>query len=128
MALTGPRAQALLSEVLDRIRPYLPAGIRVEMLPHKKWTTLAGNSGGGYGTTIRGITSPAFLPRRTRAKVTAQRAVEIVLEVAYRTADGVQQPLDVRAVLTGDEVSVSYLPPGAGARVDLPPIPLSSLL
>jgi len=66
MALTGPRAQELLSAVLDRIRPHLPAGVRVEMLPHRKWTTLTQTAGTGegltgYGQTVRAsVCRPSF--------------------------------------------------------------------
>jgi hypothetical protein len=133
VALTGPEAQSLLSEVLDRIRPHLPAGVCVEMLPHKKWTTLAGTASGGYARTVRGIGAPSFFPRRARAKLTAQHAVETVLEVAYWKAGmsgrSGEQDFDVRAVVTGDEVSVTYRPPVADpdARVELPPIPLRLL-
>lgn len=84
MALSGPRAQALLSKVMNLIRPHLPAGVRVEMLPHKKWTMLALNTPqGGYASTVRGIGPPAFIPPRTRARHPAQQAVETVLEVAH---------------------------------------------
>jgi hypothetical protein len=134
VALTGPEAQALLSAALDRIRPHLPAGVRVEMLPHEKWTTLAGTANGGYARTVRGIGAPSFFPRRTRAKLTAQHAVETVLEVAYwmpgMSGRGGEQDFDVRAVVTGDEVSVSYRLPGADdldARVELSSIPLRLL-
>ncbi len=132
MALVGPRAQVLLSQVLHRVRPHLPAGVEVEMLTHKKWTTLAQNTpDGGYASTVRGIGAPAFFPRRTRAKRTAQHAVETVLEVAYWVPDiggrGDQQDFDVRAVVTDDEVTVSYRQPGTdqlGVRVELASIPL----
>jgi hypothetical protein len=134
MALTGPRAQALLSEVLKGIRPHLPAGFHVEMLPHRKWTTLARNSpDGGYATTVRGIGAPTFFPLRARAKPTVKHAVELVLQVAYWLPEmggqGDQQDFDVRAVVTGDEVFVSYRPPGADpdARIELPPIALGML-
>jgi hypothetical protein len=138
MALTGPRAHALLSGVLDRIRPHLPAGVRVEMLPHKRWTTLAQTAGSGEGLTghsltVRGIGAPGFFPHRTRAKLTAQHAVETVLEVAHwkpgMSGRGGEQDFDVRAVVTGDAVSVSYRLPGADpdARVELLPIPLRLL-
>jgi hypothetical protein len=57
-----------------------------------------------------------------------------VLEVAYwkpgMSGRGGEQDFDVRAVVTGDEVFVSYRPPGADdldARVELPPIPLRLL-
>lgn len=133
MALTGAPAQELLSAVWDRLRPHLP-GVRVEMLPHRKWTTLAQNTpDGGTAMTIRGIGPPAFFPRAARAKLTAQHAVETVLEVAYwvpKTDRGDQPEFDVRAVVTGDEVTVSFCPPGddSTGRVELDPIPLSLLL
>jgi hypothetical protein len=131
MALSGPRAQALLSEVMSLIRPHLPADVRVEMLAHKKWTTLAQNTpNGGYALTVRGIGPWPFLPPRMRARLAAQQAVETVLEVAYWVPDkgrSDQQDFDVRAVITSDEVSVSYRPPGADARIELTPIPLSRL-
>ena len=130
MALSGPRAQALLSEVMSRIRPHLTAGVRVEMLRHRKWTTLAQSTPhGGYARIVRGIGPPAFLPAPMRARLAAQHAVETVLEVAYWVPGmGDDQPeFDVRADVDGEEVSVSYRPPGADARIELTPIPLSLL-
>jgi hypothetical protein len=135
MAVNGVRAQNLLSEVLYGVRPHLPGDIRFEVVRHKKWTTLRRLTGNAAGAvTVRIIGPPIPLPRRTSARLTAQDAVETVLSVAYWASGtpykGAEQDFDVRAVVTGDAVSVSYRPPGADdldARVELPPIPLRLL-
>jgi len=138
-----------MTAVLERIKPYLPAGVAVEMTHHAKWLTLQrfadgdvrigsftftpgsdGKSMDGEGkTVISGLGSwIPFMPKR----LAAQDAVETVLGVAYQMPG--QSPsevdCDVRAEDDGDVVRVSYVPPGGADpddRVHLEPIPLALL-
>jgi hypothetical protein len=153
VSLRGARAQDLVAEVLLRIDPLLPPGVRVEMTRHHKWLSLQrsapdskrvgplimtpgpdGHSGHAGMTGVPGI-GPwiPFLPKRLRAKLTAQDAVETVLDVAY-DADTAARPgstdFAVRATVDGDVVRVSYLPPGGiepDQRIQIDPIPIALL-
>ncbi len=141
MAVTGVRAQELISEVLNRLEPLLPAGRHVTMTRHAKWLTLEHRvpftpqgGGGQYGMSIRGLGVPIpFLPVHVRARLAAQQAVESVLDVAYAEGqDWKPGSIDfaVKATVEGDTVHVSYRPPGeisADERIHLGPIPLSLL-
>jgi hypothetical protein len=153
VSLRGARAQDLIAEVLLRLDPWLPPGVRVEMTRHEKWLSLQrsapggqrvgplivtpgadGQSGHGGVTGVPGV-GPwiPFLPNRLRAKLTAQDAVETVLDVAYDTGPGARPDstdFAVQARVDGDVVRVSYLPPGGiepDQRIEIDPIPMTLL-
>jgi hypothetical protein len=122
VSLRGARAQDLIAEVLLRLDPWLPPGVRVEMTRHNKWLSLQrfapgservgplvmtpgpdGHSGHGGVTGGPGV-GPwiPFLPKRLRAKLTAQDAVETVLDVAYDTGPGARptSPFEQESTVT----------------------------
>src|SRR4051794_34718919 len=86
----------LLTEVLIRLRPHVPDELDIEVTPHRKWTTLrrVDRFDDDLGRPQRGSTSGIsvrshrpwvpFLPRSLRRRLTAQSAVETVLDIAYQ--------------------------------------------
>ena len=147
----------LLEDVLARLQAELPDHVGIEIKPHRKWTTLQRADNGaakvgpikvskyidesgdppslvGAGVAVRSLRPwVPFMSRSLRRRLTAQSAVEIVLDLAYVPLDrptseephSKQQSLkfDVKAVDEPDGVVVSYRPPGAPSRVTLSPIP-----
>jgi hypothetical protein len=100
----------LLTEVVARLRPHVPDELNIEVTPHRKWTTLRraelvvdGDRGRPQRGSISGITVRSlrpwvpFLPRNLRGRLTAQDAVETVLDIAYQ-GHVVEQADDRRGV------------------------------
>jgi hypothetical protein len=77
VAVTGVRAQELISEVLTQLEAVLPAGRQVAMTRHAKWLTLEHREpftpeggGGYYSTSIRGLGAwIPFLPARVSSRL-----------------------------------------------------------
>jgi hypothetical protein len=142
--MRGNQAVKLLDEVLIRLAPELPTGVHVGLTPHRKWislqrwtdeSTLIGSqyltpSADGESASMGGLHVPSlspwvpFLPRRLKAKLTAQQAVEVALQVAFSEALGGRE-LDFDVRMTTDAVGVhaSYRPlDAAKPRVQLAPL------
>jgi hypothetical protein len=161
----------LLNDVLVRLRPHLPEGVDVEITPHGKWTSLqrvdVGSiklgplsmkvSSDGSGRPVAGTIAARavrslrpwvpFLPRGRRQRLTAQCAVEVLLDVAYDPSGGARSEhgdsasdgwrfsfkdqadirFAVKAVTRSTGVAVSFRPPTSQARVELTPIPFDLL-
>ena len=136
----------LLTEVLVRLRPHLPGELNIEVTPHHKWTTLrrvdhaeedlgSAQRGSMSGISVRSLRPwVPFLPRSLRRRLTAQSAVETVLEIGYQ-GHAIEEVSDrpgrfatsfdfeVRAVDRREGVVVSFRPPASSARVELLAIP-----
>ena len=145
--MRGAQAQRLMDEVLSRLEPELPSGVRVAVTAHRKWislqrrtddSTLVGTyyvtpSPDGESASIEELDLPSlspwvpFLPRKLKAKLTAQQAVESALEVAFSERLGSSGPelhFDVQMSADDAGVSVSYQPlDAARPRVQLAPLP-----
>jgi hypothetical protein len=152
VSIRGVDAQRLLAEVLLRLEPLLPAGVRVELTSHSKWTTLqrvtdesvfigpVSVSTGANGKSIQAHTTsvPALgawiplLPRKLSARLTARNAVETVLDVAYQLSPGEKEPdFAVQARAEGEWILVSYLRSEGQdpvRRVAIEPLPLALCL
>jgi len=149
----------LLTEVLARLQPHLPDGVRLKITPHRKVTTLQRadegsirvgavniktryddqgrpSSGAAGGCAVRSLRPwVPFVPLGLRRRLTAQCAVETVLDTAYMKLDRDRESpkawkapdLDVKAANGPNGIVVSYRPPGGQSRIELTPIPFALL-
>jgi hypothetical protein len=153
MPLIGRRAGRVIVESARRISPHLPSGVRVDVSPGARHSVVLRRysesdrhlgahfvveeetSSGNHGRIVAsdaGIVVFAigawipFLPRRLRARLAAQHAVELVLSVAYASMGEPQTHANfhVEAAIRNESVITSYADPSSFARIALAPLPL----
>ena len=128
MVVKGERAETLMREVVDRLRPVMPPGTEVKVR-HGRWSmsvTAHSNrsSGGMLGGGSLGRTISPWLPRQVAARVAAHDAVERVLDVVFHFDE-----CSIKTWVADDLVHVSFRLPG---EVDTPreldPLPIDLCL
>lgn len=140
-----------IDAVFEALRPHLPRGAGIKVSPRRKWTIVQrADSGsedvGGLvvqmtwdergrpssahssGLSLRGLGPPVpFLPRALRRRLTAQEALETLLEMFYDPdqGNGFHRSINyaVKATAVDGSVTLSYTLPGTSEAVTLRPLP-----
>jgi hypothetical protein len=127
VSVRGERAEQLLTVVLERLQPFLPAGTNVTFKCGRLTTVRATKPNGGVSETsgFGGIGATIFpwLPAPIGARVTAHDAVEKILEVAFGMGE-----CTVKTWIADGVVHVRFQTPadvGTGRPSEIEPLPVA---